>query len=243
MNLIELAKYLNDEELAEQYLLEQGILKTWTHCPHCNSDKIGRISRGRIKCYKCKKEWHKRKDSFLEGRHISSSKFIAFLKLYSDEIGVNKISSELNLDIKSTIELHTLLRTRIINSYYSLKPDISSKYIIYIIDQKIILKTQKNLNENEQPQSEYMLVNFDRTKEFGNLYSFLIHAEWVGTRIKYKSMLNTFISYVKMKLISYRGVKVEYFFDFFLELIIKFNYRDRIFYEKVLEFLKNSEGG
>jgi hypothetical protein len=156
---------------------------------------------------------------------------------------VNKISSELNLDIKSTIELHTLLRTRIINSYYSLKPDISSKYIIYIIDQKIILKTQKNLNENEQPQSEYMLVNFDRTKEFGNLYSFLIHAEWVGTRIKYKSMLNTFISYVKMKLISYRGVKVEYFFDFFLELIIKFNYRDRIFYEKVLEFLKNSEGG
>jgi transposase len=241
--MIELSKYLQDEQAAENYLYEKGILKKFTECPHCGSDKIGHVSRGRIKCYKCKKEWHKRKGSFLEGKQISCSKFIAFLKLYSDEIGVNKISSELNLDIKSIIELHTLLRTKIIHSYYSLKPDISSKYILYIIDHKIMLQTQKKFSGDEHPQSEYMLVNFDRTKEYGNLYSFLIRAEWVGTRIKYKSMLNTFISYVKMKLISYRGIKVEYFFDFFLELIIKFNSRDKIFYEKVLEFLRNSKGG
>ncbi|MFA7420573.1 MAG: hypothetical protein WCZ90_12885 [Melioribacteraceae bacterium] len=42
MNLIELSKYLNDEAQAKKYLLENGILKNWTHCTHCNSDKIAR---------------------------------------------------------------------------------------------------------------------------------------------------------------------------------------------------------
>ena len=47
MNLIELSKYLQDEK---------GILKRFTECPYCGSDKIGNVSRDRIKCYKCKKE-------------------------------------------------------------------------------------------------------------------------------------------------------------------------------------------
>ena len=46
-----------------------------------------------------------------------------------------------------------------------------------------------------------------------------------------------------MKLISYRGLKPEYFFDFLLELIIKFNSRDKIFYEEILEILRNSKAG
>lgn len=45
MNLIELSKYLQDEALAEKYLLENGILKSWIKCPNCNSDKIERSDR------------------------------------------------------------------------------------------------------------------------------------------------------------------------------------------------------
>jgi len=91
MILIELSEYLQDEQAAENYLYEKGILKRFTECPYCKSDKIGYISRSRVKCYKCKKEWHKRKASFLEGKQISFSKFIAFLKLYSDEMGIIRL--------------------------------------------------------------------------------------------------------------------------------------------------------
>ena len=48
MNLIELSELLLDEKKAEQYLLEVGILKTFTHCEKCGSKKFGRIRRGKI---------------------------------------------------------------------------------------------------------------------------------------------------------------------------------------------------
>jgi transposase-like protein len=243
MNLIELSKYLQDEQAAENYLYEKEILKRFTVCPHCGSDKLGHISRGRIKCYKCKKEWHKRKGSFLEGKQISASKFIAFLKLYADEYGVNRISEELGIDIKSVIELHSKIRCEVINAYYKTKPSINSKYWLYIVNNEIEISS-RNIDNNADPiTSDYMIINFERTKEFGNLYSFLIDAQWVGTKIKYKSMLNTFISYIKMKLISYRGVKVEYFFEYFLETIIKYNNRGSSFLNIVSEILSKSKGG
>ena len=54
MNLIELSKYLQDEEAAGNYLYEKGILKKYTECPYCKLDMIGNIRRGRVKGYKCK---------------------------------------------------------------------------------------------------------------------------------------------------------------------------------------------
>lgn len=39
MNLVELMRYPSDEESAEKYLKEQGILKTFHECPYCQRDK------------------------------------------------------------------------------------------------------------------------------------------------------------------------------------------------------------
>ncbi len=44
-----------DEKKAEQYLLEVGILKTFTATVrNVDQTKLGRIRRGKIKCYDCK---------------------------------------------------------------------------------------------------------------------------------------------------------------------------------------------
>ncbi len=40
MNLVELTHYTNDEESAETYLRERGILKTFEECPYCQSKRI-----------------------------------------------------------------------------------------------------------------------------------------------------------------------------------------------------------
>jgi transposase len=101
MNLLELSYYHQKEEASKNYLLEKGILKNFTECPYCGSDKIGSIRRDRKRCYKCKKEWHQRKGSFLESRHISYSKFIGFLKLYADDYSLFIISKELIIEYKS----------------------------------------------------------------------------------------------------------------------------------------------
>jgi len=105
MNLIELSELLLDETKAERYLLEVGILKTFTNCDKCESIKLGRIRRGRYKCYGCKAEWSVRKNSILEGLSISCSKFLGVVKLFEFEFTASKTSKELLTNLKTTKRL------------------------------------------------------------------------------------------------------------------------------------------
>ncbi|MBX2977631.1 MAG: hypothetical protein KF721_16010 [Ignavibacteriaceae bacterium] len=243
MNLIELSKYLQDEQAAENYLYKKGILKKYTECHHCGFDKLGHLSRNRIKCYKCKKEWHKRKGSFLEGKQISCSKFIAFLKLYAEEIGVNRITDELELDKKTVIFIHSSIRQLIVKELHHSNNPKKLKAFIWMNKDKIEIDFDRPPSAGMHESANYFELDFSRYKEYGNLYSFLVNSKWIGKKQHHYKMLDRFLGFLKMKLISYRGLKVEYFIDFLLELIIKFNNRDKIFYEEVLEILQNSKGG
>lgn len=240
MNLIELAKYLMDEDAAEDYLIQKGILKNFTQCPYCNSRSIGKIRRGRMKCYKCKKEWHRRKGSFLESRHITYSKFIGFLKLYSEERGITLICHELGINIKHGLEINTAIRSILFVKKHSFN---SNK-------EKVFLWA----NEDKAIQIEFEFKKLDRTKatgyleliikgykEFGGLYSFLLRSHWKGKKIRYKNLVNSFISYVKMKSVSYRGIHKKNFYEYLFEQVIRFNLRDKNFYEELLKNLRISK--
>ena len=80
MNLIDLLELILDEKKAEQYLLEVGILKSFTHCEKCGSLKIGRIRRNKYRCYNCKDEWNIKKGSILDGSKLEIKKYYPILK-------------------------------------------------------------------------------------------------------------------------------------------------------------------
>ena len=98
MNLIELSELLLDEKKAEQYLLGLGILKSFTQCEKCGSSHLGRIRRGKIKCYKCKREWNQRKGGILEGVNLELKKVLLFIKLLEYKFHNHKIQIELDMD-------------------------------------------------------------------------------------------------------------------------------------------------
>ena len=112
MTIKELSRYLLDEDLAEQYLLKQHILKTFTECPKCKSTHLGRIRRQRNKCYECKHEWNIRKDSFLESSHMNLSTFIGCLKFFSDEFSATKCADELEVSRITVNDLFIQLRSK-----------------------------------------------------------------------------------------------------------------------------------
>ena len=97
MKLIELAKLLLDEELAKKYLLKHNILKTFTHCSKCNSNRLSKISRGRYRCNNCESEWSARKDSILHRQSLSSSNLLGIIKLFELELTAKQTSKELDL--------------------------------------------------------------------------------------------------------------------------------------------------
>ena len=110
MNLIELSELLLDEKKTEQYLLEVGILKTFYNCEKCGSSKIGRIRRGKYKCYSCKYEWNLRKGSKLEGINLGFNKILLFLKLVEFKINNSNIQIELEMDRITVKKLRNRLK-------------------------------------------------------------------------------------------------------------------------------------
>ena len=122
MITVKLMEITSDEERAEEFLRERGILKTYTQCPYCGSSRIGRVRRNMYKCYDCKREWSTRKGSILEKTKISFSKFIIALKLFELEVPVLKASKEPGLSYNTVHKLFTLIRKRIIRIYVERRP-------------------------------------------------------------------------------------------------------------------------
>jgi transposase-like protein len=82
MNLIELTQYTQSELAAEEYLPRVGILRTFTECPYCKGERIGKIRRGLGKCYHCRKEWSRRRGSRFEKSRVPYQKVLLAIKLF-----------------------------------------------------------------------------------------------------------------------------------------------------------------
>jgi transposase len=198
----------------------------------CGSDKLGSIRRVRKRCYKCKKEWHLCKRSFLESRQISYSKFIWFLLLYSKDYGIIQVCEELLIERKTGLQLLTDLRNLILGD--NIISNAAEGFILVINEvNNIEMKPLKDSADNKN----YVIIEPERYKEVGGLYSFLIKAKWVGRNIGCKNNLNAFLSYIKMKTVSYRGISEGQFIQYFSEQILKYNYREKDHFEMLLSFL------
>ncbi len=114
MNLVELTRYITDEERAEEYLREQGILKSFSECPYCQGTRINRVRRAKYKCYSCNREWGVRRDSILEGMRVPFSKFLMAIKLFEIDTSVREAARQLGLAYNTVYNIHSLIRRAIL---------------------------------------------------------------------------------------------------------------------------------
>ena len=94
-------EFIQDENRSEEFLRSRGILKTFTNCVNCESDKLGMVRGDRWKCYPCKSEWIRRKDSLLSLIRKKYSEFIRCIKFFELELTAEETSSQLKLNYKT----------------------------------------------------------------------------------------------------------------------------------------------
>ena len=237
MNLIELSKYLNDEELAEKYLLEKEILKTWTHCPHCNSDKLGKISRSRIKCYKCKKEWNNRTNSILQGKIISAAKFLALVKLIADGNNLVMISKELELDKRIVYKFSHEINQLVMESQ-QIQIKNGGNFILTVSEGKLFINDDKLPDFSKIPHMQIEPIRF---KKFGNIYSFLLNSKWKGRKTDEYQTIISFLSFIKMKSVNYLGISDKFFIEYLCSMVFQFNEYPTPYFESIVKLLHFSK--
>lgn len=124
MRIYELTKLLSGEKESEDYLREKDIIKTFKRCPFCESIRINRIRRNKIKCYECNKEWSIKRDSIFEKIRISFSKFIYIIKLFELEMPALRCAKELKLSRNTVNKIYIIIRKLLIEQSDALAGEI-----------------------------------------------------------------------------------------------------------------------
>jgi len=241
MNLLELSELLLDEKKAGEYLLKVGILKTFTECEKCGSNRITKISRGRHRCNSCLSEWSNKKGSILYNNNLSYSKFIGIVKLFemgitadlaSLEIGVNHITVKNNYNtirfaISSIKELE-------FNNLNKIIKDELTRFSISITDEGVNISLA---NSNSALQD---LFKLKRTRNPSKEAAYSFHY----SRLKPKNIeqklydfpieQNHFWRYAKKRLMYYRGTKLNYLYLYLKEIEFRYNNKDENLFEEIV---------
>jgi transposase len=110
MNLIELGRISSDERESFRYLCNK--FKDLS-CPSCEQQGCYFMSRQRLRCKICGKDFNPLKSTKFAEIKISASRWLILIKLFELSISARKASVEMNLSYKTTLKAFDLLRKAI----------------------------------------------------------------------------------------------------------------------------------
>lgn len=249
MNLLELSELLLDEKKAEEYLLKVGILKTFTSCEKCGSNRITKISRGRHRCNSCLSEWNKRAGSILHGQSLSASKFLGLVKMFELELTAKDGSINMGVNLKTTKGVYHKIRlavTETNNSDFDTFDKIlkgeNQEFLISIENGKVSIRVSDTHCQNG---NLFSLVR-TRTPSREASYSFKF-SKMTSRNIERKLKcfpigLNYFWRFARKRLLNYRGTNLKYLYLYLLEAVCRYNNREVDYYEIIVTKIASFEG-
>lgn len=231
----QLARLLINEDDAEAFLQNAGILKAFQSCPSCGSSHMGRVRRGKYKCYECTSEWNIRKGSYLEGKKIELPDFIGCLKFFADGVDATKCAHELEVSPKLTRRVFAELRKLLIGEIQQVSEN-ATEVTIYIreVDGQVFVDT-KPVNEND---SAYGRIEAVRTinQERAFMYNLRYKNQTVKSMMRHINRINgldNFYRYCRERLLSFRGRDLKSLVAVMKELAFRYNHRN----EDILDIL------
>lgn len=239
MDLIELSKYLLDEQAAEEYLLEKGVIKTFTKCIRCESEKLGKIRRGKIKCYDCKYEWKQTKGSILEQCRISASKFLGLLKLFELEIPAYKVAKLINLNEKVVETCFLSIRNIISDEYEIINRSKVQRFSINEINGQVIVNC---INENDiQDWLEIKRIR-DLVGDIQFELKFRKQKFYIVEKRNKNELTNIhrFLRHLNYRIGRMRNLHFKYIYGYIKEIEFRFNNRNESLFISLIQRLKAS---
>jgi transposase len=237
MKLSELLPIIQDEKKSEDYLRGVGILKTFSNCPRCNGTSLGMIRGDRWKCYKCKTEWTRRKDSILSLFRIKYSEFLLCLKFFEMELTNQICCLELGLNYKTVEMVYRYFRTTFTEDLEinSVSPTIEIKgeeILIYVnfVNNKVELSKDRNM----LAPNVFIKIKRSRIPNSAAAYTLKFKKNYpVKKRNKVISEFDRFWRFAKERLLRYRGVREMYFYQFLKEIEVRYNNRGKDLFQEI----------
>ncbi|MHB1688085.1 MAG: hypothetical protein ACYCVH_12025 [Ignavibacteriaceae bacterium] len=228
MTTKELSLYLNNEDEAEVYLFKVGVLKRFDACVQCGFSHIGRVRRGKYKCYECKTEWNLRKDSYLERRKISLGEFIGIVKFFADSVNASRCAEEIEVGIKPTRHIYRDLRLKLIGrGLINVNDNHDVTFTIRETDGQINI----SIGGNTEGESSAADLTATRSKDSNTSYFYRLSynnlsAKKILNHIDKIDNLDNFYRFCQERVLNFRGRDMNSLADTLQELAYRYNHRN-----------------
>jgi transposase len=242
MKLSELLPIIQDEKKSEDYLRSVGILKTFSNCTRCNRTSLGMIRGDRWKCYKCKTEWTRRKDSILSLVRIKYSEFLLCLKLFEMEVTAELCAEQLSINYKTIKTLFLEIRKTFANMTMKQSSNEEIKFQIKFENKKVLIDF---VQDQAEVKSAIVRVTRKRIQDSAAIYQFSL--KQMKKYFKYFNPdeqpkdLSIFWRFAKERLLKYRGTDNQYLMLFLKEIEFRFNTKEEELYARLIEKIAQNQ--
>jgi transposase len=242
MKLFELLPIIQDEKKSEDYLRSVGILKTFSNCPRCSGTSLGMIRGDRWKCYKCKTEWTRRKDSILSLVRIKYSEFLFCLKCFELELTAEETAGQLEINYRSIRTLFLEIRKSLVNIPIKQNLYKEIRFQIRFDDKKVFIDL---VNDQEVGSGANVIVTKKRIQDSASIYQFSL--KQLKKYFKYFNVdeqpkdLSIFWRFAKERLLKYRGTDNLYLILFLKEIEFRFNTKSEDLYAHLIEKIAQNQ--
>lgn len=237
MKMTEIISIVQSEKSSEEFLRERNILIDFNRCYKCNSLKIGMIRADRWKCYNCKSEWSRRKDSILSSVRLKYSDFILCLKFFQLELTATQTSLELGLNYKTVKYLFNCF-SQILTNFN--ETDIEGEFLLAGRAELIRIYLDKNkkikLSTKDENLKLLAVINLIRKRVPNGGVYYSINFNEVNNKKAHTidENLFKFIRYVKKILNNYRGTARRNLIQKLKELEYRFNHPEVDIFDEII---------
>ena len=114
INLIELSKIVSDKSTSLEFLYKRFTNTNSVHCPKCDSEKYYLMSRGNLRCSKCKINYKPFSDTRFDTINIDYSKWLVLIKLFDLGISARRAAREVDVSYPTALHSFDVMRFSIL---------------------------------------------------------------------------------------------------------------------------------
>lgn len=244
MLLLDLHELVKDEARCEEYLRSAGILKTFTKCIGCQSERVSMIRGQRFFCPDCRKEWSRRKGSILSKTRMTYGEFLICLAYFCLEFSAGQVSKQFKINYKTVKFLNRYFRLCISGLFQYeidrlsriIKGDASKIGLDFIGEEVHISFEYYNKTDSVVTAKRSRIQN--ESAFYAYYFNNIIKDGGKGKI----SELERFWRFASERLYNYKGTDQKYYILFWKEIEFRYNNIEGDIFTKVIEkIVENTE--